>query len=821
MVKKFNLCKDFFLFKDSSFVAPHKGATIKFCPDVMKVKYCKTDEKQTSPGFRILFETIPGNTYKLSISAEIVTGNTAFVYVETPCGKQLIPRRDETLCLNEPYEKVLKFTATTECTFVGILFYCTDLNQLLEVTQFDVRALDHMPCKPVCKPGPAGPAGPAGPVGPEGPGFTEFQICETTCNGEDHLGLLPNDSYGINTSVSYGPNPAGTGFFSLQKPDGTELGGDCRGNKAIDLQLSRSSPDQVALGTNASLLGGTGNRVVGDNSVICNGNGNEIAVPEAVNCFMGSGFRNIIMGTGQKNLATNSIVGGFHNQILLNNDSQNHPNLLTDSFIGGGKENKIINMTTSGPNNGISDPVLNGGFLNLILCSGSGSLHSSSAIGGGSENAIKIKGNKNTANCATIAGGCGNQILVGTPSTLHVNNNNGFNETYEIKIAQFGPSVFELSNKYIVAADPIDACGPLMNANAISGTIAIVEMSTGCDPLTQAQNVQNAGAIAMIVIGLPNEDISTMLGFDESIIIPSVMITDTDGAEILNELDMATLFGSLFDGISPVNCSDVSFSTISGGKANTIIADDNNKSSIGSTISGGQDNLIENTDYGTIAGGHGLQLSNPMINQARFACGQFNDETNMGFDRVFVIGGGTDDAMRSNLFSVDDSGNVRVPMGASLMTVGADFAEYFESKSGQSIPIGTTVELDSQTGKISACRSGETPFGVVSNTAGFIGNSYDEAWVGKYQRNLDGSIVYETIVVKEVEEGETAPHTRKVPKVSKDYDPKHKYIPRKFRSEWHVIGFMGQIRILKNQPVNPNWIKMKNLNSEFDLWLVK
>ena len=42
---------------------------------------------------------------------------------------------------------------------------------------------------------------------------------------------------------------------------------------------------------------------------------------------------------------------------------------------------------------------------------------------------------------------------------------------------------------------------------------------------------------------------------------------------------------------------------------------------------------------------------------------------------------------------------------------GVDYAEYFESKTGNAIAVGTTVKLDGN--KVVACSEGDTPIGVV------------------------------------------------------------------------------------------------------------
>ena len=61
-----------------------------------------------------------------------------------------------------------------------------------------------------------------------------------------------------NSGIAIVPN--GTGAFTLQVPDGTTAGGDARGAYAVDLQMDRSSSDQVAGTTYDVIAGGRRNK---------------------------------------------------------------------------------------------------------------------------------------------------------------------------------------------------------------------------------------------------------------------------------------------------------------------------------------------------------------------------------------------------------------------------------------------------------------------------------------------------------------------------------------------------------------------------------
>lgn len=78
--------------------------------------------------------------------------------------------------------------------------------------------------------------------------------------------------------------PSGLGFLSAQKPDQTSSGGSCRGEQAVDFQLSRDDKDQVALGKRSSLIGGHGNKVSGEDSCVMAGVRNDCSGDQ---CFVG------------------------------------------------------------------------------------------------------------------------------------------------------------------------------------------------------------------------------------------------------------------------------------------------------------------------------------------------------------------------------------------------------------------------------------------------------------------------------------------------------------------------------------------------------
>jgi len=181
---------------------------------------------------------------------------------------------------------------------------------------------------------------------------------------------------------------------------------------------------------------------------------------------------------------------------------------------------------------------------------------------------------------------------------------------------------------------------------------------------------------------------------------------------------------------------------------------------------------------------------------------------------------------------------------------GADYAEFFESVDGKKIPVGTTVINEND--KVRPTKNGEIPIGVISAKPTIIGNSDSDcglSWSGKYLTDEFGSRIIEEaeywskyeMVEREKETGQKTKrkeHTygfsdeQKAPKdaikkivkrekLNPAWDNTRKYIPRKERPEWNIVGLTGRVRIIKGQPTNPNWIKLKDISNKVEEWLIK
>ena len=53
------------------------------------------------------------------------------------------------------------------------------------------------------------------------------------------------------------------------------------------------------------------------------------------------------------------------------------------------------------------------------------------------------------------------------------------------------------------------------------------------------------------------------------------------------------------------------------------------------------------------------------------------------------------------------------------------------------------------------------------------------------------------------------------------WNPDTEYVPREDRQEWDTVGLMGKLRVIKGQPVDSRWIKMRDVSDTVEEWLVR
>jgi hypothetical protein len=193
---------------------------------------------------------------------------------------------------------------------------------------------------------------------------------------------------------------------------------------------------------------------------------------------------------------------------------------------------------------------------------------------------------------------------------------------------------------------------------------------------------------------------------------------------------------------------------------------------------------------------------------------------------------------------------------------GADYAEFFESANGEALTLGATVVLDGNKVREATDQDpASSVIGVVrpkepSKASMVIGNTAWNKWANKYLTDdFDRYIMEDHDVVEweetiTDEEGNTstkqhsyesqaipagitvpADATRKTHdekgvkfqhyKLNPAWDKDAEYVNRENRTEWNIIGLLGQVKILKGQPVGDRWIKMRDVSETVEEWMIR
>ncbi|MGI2239361.1 peptidase G2 autoproteolytic cleavage domain-containing protein [Staphylococcus cohnii] len=151
-----------------------------------------------------------------------------------------------------------------------------------------------------------------------------------------------------------------------------------------------------------------------------------------------------------------------------------------------------------------------------------------------------------------------------------------------------------------------------------------------------------------------------------------------------------------------------------------------------------------------------------------------------------------------------------------------DYAEYFESQSGQEIPNGYLVTLDGR--YVRKANSNDTPIGVISGTAGVILGDQMFHHKEKFLKDEFG-VTQTEWTTKEWEDDEGNWYSEEVElPIPNPYwkESDNKYIDRSQRPEWNVVGLVGQVytridsTVSENDYIKPNkGIGTKDNNNGF------
>ena len=172
----------------------------------------------------------------------------------------------------------------------------------------------------------------------------------------------------------------------------------------------------------------------------------------------------------------------------------------------------------------------------------------------------------------------------------------------------------------------------------------------------------------------------------------------------------------------------------------------------------------------------------------------------------FLLGYGTDGAKYENT-TIDMStisGNIKTKGTVSSGQNFGDYAEYFESQSGQEIKNGYIVTLDGR--YIRKANSNDTPIGVISGTAGVILGDQMFHHKDKFLKDEFG-VTQTELQTKEWQDDEGNWYSEEVdvPIPNPEYiEYSDEYIDRSNRPEWNVVGLMGQVYTRIDSTVSVN-----------------
>lgn len=155
------------------------------------------------------------------------------------------------------------------------------------------------------------------------------------------------------------------------------------------------------------------------------------------------------------------------------------------------------------------------------------------------------------------------------------------------------------------------------------------------------------------------------------------------------------------------------------------------------------------------------------------------------------------------------SGNIKTKGTVSSGQNFGDYAEYFESQSGQEIPNGYLVTLDGR--YIRKANSNDTPIGIISGTAGVILGDQMFHHKDKFLKDEFGVTLTEWVTKEwQDDEGNTYSEEVEVPIPNPDFIENEGYTDRSKRPEWNVVGLVGQVftridsTVQANDYIKPN-----------------
>lgn len=218
------------------------------------------------------------------------------------------------------------------------------------------------------------------------------------------------------------------------------------------------------------------------------------------------------------------------------------------------------------------------------------------------------------------------------------------------------------------------------------------------------------------------------------------------------------------------------------------------------------------------------------------------------WDAITVSSDTNNELLNTKMFAVNGKGDIQ---GNACYTNLRGYAEMFEwadNNAREEDRTGFTVTV-TKTGQIRVADEGDVVIGVVVPNAAFVGNSSWNHWDKKFHKNPTGGVKTEqyTLVewldddrteVKsfytdeltadyalpenaiEIQSDEYGNELNR-PVVNPNYEEGNDYEPRTKRKEWATVCLFGSVAMYKGQLMNKNWVKIKDIDDELELVLIK
>lgn len=221
-------------------------------------------------------------------------------------------------------------------------------------------------------------------------------------------------------------------------------------------------------------------------------------------------------------------------------------------------------------------------------------------------------------------------------------------------------------------------------------------------------------------------------------------------------------------------------------------------------VAAGYECIVENNSYvnnGAVAIGLGCITDG----RNKISTGKYNKVVSNALS-IFEVGNGNDADNRSNGLRVDWEGKVYAQK--SVNPTGADYAEWFEWADGNpdgEDRIGRFVTLYGS--QIRLAGADDDVLGIVSGTAGLVGDSYEDDWQGRFLTDAFGRVLrqaYEIPAQMNEDGTEVRPaHTEEWFAVNPAWNADEVYVPRSERSEWDTVGLMGKLYVTDDGSAQP------------------